>query len=93
MYICAVGFLLSSKFTALQIFQDALLQRQSFVEGGVMAMKEDQGLWRMAKRKSKDMEKPALKPTWTGNSKVCCFGILRGEETLVISLIMECVKQ
>ena len=34
MYICAVGFLLSSKFTALQIFQDALLQRQSFVEGG-----------------------------------------------------------
>ena len=23
-----------SKFTALQIFQDALLQRQSFVEGG-----------------------------------------------------------
>ena len=33
MYICAVGFLLSSKFTALQIFQDALLQRQSFVGG------------------------------------------------------------
>ena len=34
MYICAVGLLLLSKFTALQIFQDALLQRQSFVDGG-----------------------------------------------------------
>ena len=49
---------------------------------------DDQGFWRMAKRKSEDVEKPALKPPWTRNSRVCCFGILRGEETLVISLIM-----
>ena len=53
-----------------------------------MAMIEIRGLERMEKRTSEDVEKPALKPTWTRNSRVCCFGILSGEETLVISLIM-----
>ena len=44
MYICAVGLLLLSKFTALQIFQDALLQRQSFVAGGNNDDDRNQGI-------------------------------------------------
>ena len=33
-----------SKFTALQIFQDALLQRQSFVDGGNDGDDRNQGI-------------------------------------------------
>ena len=44
MYIYAVGLLLLSKFTALQIFQDALLQRQSFVDGGNDGDDRNQGI-------------------------------------------------
>ena len=42
-----------SKFTALQIFQDALLQRQSFVDGGNDGddRKEGVGGWKRGKVK------------------------------------------
>ena len=33
-----------SKFTALQIFQDALLQRQSFVDGGLDGDDRNRGI-------------------------------------------------
>ena len=44
-----------SKFTALQIFQDALLQRQSFVDGGNDGddRKEGVGGWKRGKGKAK----------------------------------------
>ena len=42
-----------SKFTALQIFQDALLQRQSFVDGGNDCDDRNRGIggWKRGKVK------------------------------------------